>query len=263
MKSEAKEWITFDREGAIGRIVLNRPKANAYDIDFMEAFNLAIDEAVKCEQSRVIVLRSALDRFFCAGSDIKTFSENDVETNRRMVDLARLALAKVEAASKLFVAELSGHALGGGLEIAMACDLRIACEGNYLLGLPEVKLGLLPGNGGTQRLLRLVGTSKALELMALGDNISPAEAYRIGLVNRLYPVDGFEDRVSEDLQKLADGPPLALAALKRSMQEGCELRLKGALQLEADLVDGLYDTKDAQEGFQAFCEKRVPSYIGK
>ncbi|MBK1878536.1 enoyl-CoA hydratase/isomerase family protein [Pelagicoccus mobilis] len=263
MSLNSAEWVRFELEGTIGAIRFNRPKANAYDIDFMRAFNAALDEANACEGARVVVLKSDLEKFFCAGSDIRTFSENDVETNKAMVDLARAALAKIETSSKFYIAVLSGHALGGGLEIAMACDLRIASEGKYLLGLPEVKLGLLPGNGGTQRLLRLVGVSKAMELMALGDNISPQEAHRIGLVNRLYPADGFDAAVAEDAQNIADGPPLTLAALKKSLQQGCEMGLADGLQLEANLVDDLYNTHDAQEGFKAFCEKRPPVYIGK
>lgn len=263
MFSNSEGWVRFEREGAVGSIHFNRPKANAYDIDFMRAFNAALVEANDCEASRVVLLRSDLETFFCAGADIRAFSANVAEANKSMVELARSALARIESSEKLYVAVLSGHALGGGLEIAMACDLRIASEGRYLLGLPEVKLGLLPGNGGTQRLLRLVGASKAMELMALGDNISPSEAYRIGLVNRLYPADGFEEAVARDARTIADGAPLALAALKKSLARGRELGLREGLQLEAELVDDLYETQDAQEGFKAFCEKRPPVYIGK
>ncbi|MDQ8201414.1 enoyl-CoA hydratase-related protein [Pelagicoccus sp. SDUM812003] len=260
---ESKDWVRYEVSGAVGSIVFARPKANAYTRAFMEAFHAALDAAVACERSRVIVIRSALERFFCAGADIAAFSENDTESNKLMVDLARAALAKIEESSKLFVAALAGHALGGGLEIAMACDLRIAKEGSYQIGLPEVKLGLLPGNGGTQRLLRLVGASKAMELMALGRNVHPAEAYAIGLVNRLYPESEFEAKLQQDLETIAEGPPLTLAALKRSLQEGRELSLLDGLALEARLVDSLYETEDAKEGFRAFCEKRSPNYTGR
>ena len=258
-----QDSVRLEVERSVGTIVFEKPKANAYDIDFHRTFNQVLDEAHSSDEVRVVLIRSALDKFFCAGADIKAFSENDTAANQEMVDLARSALAKIEASSKIHIAALNGHTLGGGLEIALACDLRLAKEGEYLIGLPEVKLGLLPGNGGTQRLSRLIGQSKAMELLALGRNIGPQEAKDIGLVNTLYSEKEFYVGVAQVVQELSKGATLALGSLKESLRDGAEMSLKDGLALEAKLVDELYDTEDAAEGFRAFVEKREPKYKGK
>ncbi|MDZ8117808.1 enoyl-CoA hydratase/isomerase family protein [Pontiella agarivorans] len=249
------------KEG-IGRITFNRPKANAYDLPFHEAFSDAIKTADTDAGARVIVIQSALDKFFCAGADIKVFADSDTETNKKMVEQARANLAAIEASGKIFIAAISGHCLGGGLEIALACDIRLAAKGNYTLGLPEVKLGLTPGNGGSQRLARLIGPARALELCVSGRSIDPDEANELGLFSRLFKAGSFETAVETYAGGLVPGAPLAMAALKRGIQKGAELPLAEGLALETQLVDDLYDTEDAAEGFRAFVEKRAPVYRG-
>src|SRR5690606_3004462 len=161
--------------------------ANSYDIEFMSQLEAAILAAEEDEQVRAVILRSASEKFFSAGADIKAFMANDTPANMAMIGLAHATLEKMAASPKIYIAAINGHALGGGLEMALACDLRFAAEGNYYLGLPEVTLGLLPGNGGTQRLPRLIGANKALEMMITGERVGPEEALRLGLVNRLFP----------------------------------------------------------------------------
>lgn len=255
--------VRYESMGQVGLITFDRPPANAYDLAFHEQFNAAIEAADTDGNARVVLLRSALERFFCAGADIKAFSANSTADNQKMVAAAQSALAKIEASGKIFIACLRGHTLGGGLEIAMACDVRLAAEGGYKLGLPEAKLGLLPGNGGSQRLPRLVGVSQAVLLLTTGDSIGPAEAQRIGLIDRLLPTDEFDSEVDRVAQAIADSAPLAVTACKRSVQGGRQLELKEALALEARLLDELYETEDATEGFRAFVEKRKPVYKGK
>lgn len=255
--------VSFSTKNGVGRIVFNRPKANAYDLAFHLQFIAAIEAADTDASVRVVILESALEKFFCVGADIKAFASNSTEDNKEMVAAAQAALAKIEASSKLFIACIAGHCLGGGLEIAMACDLRFAAEGSYKLGLPEARLGLLPGNGGSQRLPRIVGPSHALMLLASGESILPEEALRIGLVNRLFKADEFAAAIETFAQSIAESAPLAVAACKRAVWGGSTLELQDALKLEAQLLESLYESEDAKEGFNAFVEKRTPIYRGK
>src|SRR5262249_21126920 len=156
--------VTFATEGAVGYITLDKPPANSYDREFMEELSAAVDEAAAGD-AKAVVVRSASKRFFCAGADIKAFLANDTAGNLAMIELGHEVLARIATVPKVFIAQIEGHALGGGLEISLACDLRFGARGSYKLGVPEVTLGLLPGNGGTQRLSRLIGTSRALDLM--------------------------------------------------------------------------------------------------
>lgn len=254
--------VSYSGSGGVAVITFNRPKANGYDLAFHQAFGAAIRQANADPQVRAVIVRSALERFFCAGADIKVFAASSTEENRAMVDQARANLAAMEAGRPIFIAEINGHALGGGLEIALGCDLRFGGEGDWQLGLPEVKLGLTPGNGGSQRLARLVGMSKALELCVSGESIGPQEAFRIGLLNRLYPADAVEQETLAFARGLAAGAPLAIAALKKGIRAGMEQPLAAGLELEAELVEPLYETADAAEGFRAISEKRVPDFTG-
>ncbi|MGC6425251.1 MAG: enoyl-CoA hydratase/isomerase family protein [Lentimonas sp.] len=259
----SEQVVSFSTNDGVGRIAFNRPKANAYDLAFHQQFNAAIDAANADVSTRVVLVVSELERFFSAGADIKAFAANSVEDNKCMVDAARAALAKIEASAKTFICCIAGHCLGGGLEIAMACDIRFGAEGSYKLGLPEAKLGLLPGNGGSQRLPRIVGASNAFMLLASGESIEPAEALRIGLINRLFPQAELLDAATAYAQEIAKSAPLAVAACKKAVREGLILPLNDALALESRLVDELYETQDAKEGFNSFVEKRPPDYKGR
>ena len=257
------EPVRFTSAGGVGQIIFDRPPANAYDLSFHEHFLDAIAAAEDDATTRVVIVRSALKAFFCAGADVKVFAANSTDDNKKMVDAARAALSAMEGSKKIFIALIEGHALGGGLEIAMACDMRFAAEGDYKLGLPEARLGLLPGNGGSQRLPRLVGPAMAMQLLATGENIDAVEAQRIGLVNRLFPAGDAQRATEAVAAQIAVSAPLAVTAAKRAVQEGIALPLDEALALEARLVDELYETTDAEEGFAAAVEKRDPRYRGR
>src|SRR3954452_5136890 len=179
--------VELNPDGAIGYITLDKPPANSYDKDFMDELGQAVDVAAADEALKVIIVRSASKRFFSAGADIKAFMANDTATNMAMIERGHEVLASIARIPKVFIAQIEGHALGGGLEIALACDLRFGARGDFKLGVPEVTLGLLPGNGGTQRLPRLIGVPQALDLMVTGRQLSPGEAHSLGILNRLFP----------------------------------------------------------------------------
>jgi enoyl-CoA hydratase/carnithine racemase len=255
--------VTFSKDGAVGQITLDRPPANSYEIEFMQELDGAIEAANGDDEVKAVILRSASEKFFSAGADIKAFLANSTADNMAMIRFAHNTLSKMAASDKVYIAAVNGHALGGGLEMALACDLRFAAEGKYYMGLPEVTLGLLPGNGGTQRLPRLIGANKALEMMLTGERIGPEEAHRIGLVNKLFPVEQLQAETEAYAQKLAAGASLAIAAIKRCVYDGMQMDLADGLALERQLIEPLYVSADAAEGFAAFAEKRPPVYQGK
>ena len=250
--------VTFSADGAVGAITLDNPPANSYDIEAVGELADAIAAANESE-ARVVVLRSASERFFSAGADVKRFLANEPGANVEMVRLAHEALAGIARSPKLFVAWIAGHALGGGLEMALACDLRYAAEGSFRLGTPEVTLGLLPGNGGTQRLPRIVGAGPALDLLLTGRQVDPAEAQRLGIVTGLFTS---EDELRAHVERLAAGPPLAIANIKRAVYVGLQRPLDEGLALERELVEELFRSQDAGEGLAAFSEKRSPTFVG-
>jgi enoyl-CoA hydratase/carnithine racemase len=253
--------VSFEAEGAVGFVTLDNPPANSYDLRVMTEFAEAVDTAIDSDV-RAVLVRSASPKFFSAGADVKRFLDGDVAANMQMIRCSQGAFRRMAAAAQVFVCHIAGHALGGGLEIALACDIRLANEGDYKLGTPEVTLGLLPGNGGTQRLTRLVGPSRAMELLLTGRTFSPAEAHAIGLFAELLPADEGDARARAYAERLAGGPALALAAIKRCVHEGGGLPLDEGLALEAALVEELFASKDAAEGLHAFVEKRKPEFVG-
>jgi len=253
--------VTAEVKDRVGWITLDRPPDNTYDADLLEELDRCVGEVAEAEVA-VAVIRSASERFFSAGADVRGYLERPVEENLAKARRAHQVLGRFADEAPLFIAAIAGHALGGGYEIALACDIRIAAEGRYRIGLPEVSLGLLPATGGTQRLPRLIGRGRALELMTTGRTVTPAEAERLGMVDRLVPAGEFDQAVAALAAGLAAGAPLAVAAITRVVNDGLERSLADALDRELEELASLFASEDAREGMSASTEKRAPRFSG-
>jgi enoyl-CoA hydratase/carnithine racemase len=254
--------VTASIQDRVGWITLDRPPANSYDPAFLDELDDAVGQVAGAGVA-VAVVRSASPKFFSAGADVKGFLRRSATDNLAMVRRAHQVLDRFAAEAPVFIAAIGGHALGGGYEIALACDLRVAAEGGYRIGLPEVTLGLLPGTGGTQRLPRLIGRGRALELMTTGRTVTADEAHRLGMVDRLVPAGDLERTVAELAASLAVGAPLAIAAVKRAVHDGLDGPLADGLQAELEQLAPLFASEDAREGMAAFIEKRPAKYAGR
>ncbi|MFY9716423.1 MAG: enoyl-CoA hydratase/isomerase family protein [Thermoplasmata archaeon] len=247
----------------VGYIEIGKPKANTYDLEMMKELDQAIEELRFDDLARVIVLASSLPGFFSAGADIEMLKQSQPDFKAMFCLHCQETLNKFASTPKIVIAALNGHCVGGGLEIALSCDLRMMAKDSGKVGLPEVTLGVLPGTGGTQRLPRLIGTSRALDLMITGRLLTPDEALAIGLVNYVYPKESFAHDVQAYAAALAHGPARAVSLIKRSVVEGIEEPLTSGLALERELQNRLFITEDAKEGLAAFVEKRKPSFKGR
>src|SRR3989475_5264090 len=254
--------VRLEKQDSIGHIVLDRPPANSYDKTFMQELDAAIDEARSDDGVKAILVRSANEKFFSAGADVSVFARSDMDTQNAFVVCANEAIGKFEETPKVVVAAINGHCLGGGLEIALCCDFRIAAEGAYRIGLPEVTLGLLPGTGGTQRLPRLIGRQKALDFMLRGTTMPPHDALAAGIVDEVVPAAELLERALDRLRVYATGPTFAIGRIKKAAVLGVGLPLDEGLKLERQLLIELFKSADAKEGVTAFVEKRKPNYKG-
>jgi enoyl-CoA hydratase/carnithine racemase len=254
--------VTRERDG-VAAVHLNRPPVNSYDRGVIDALNAAIDEIRFDESLRAAVLVSDLPKFFSAGADITMFQTTTPRMRAMIILHAHEVLLKMERTPKVFVAAINGHALGGGLEIALACDFRFGAEGEYRIGLPEVTLGLLPGNGGTQRLPRLIGSQKAMEILLTGAPVSPGRARELGILDRVVAADRLLAEAVDFAASLAKGPAMAIGGIKTAAKQGVSLPLDGGLALEREAIFRLFQSADAQEGLRAFSEKRAPRWKGE
>jgi enoyl-CoA hydratase/carnithine racemase len=254
--------VSFAAEGPIGFITLDKPPANSYDLAFMEEMGAAVEAAAADDAVKAVIVRSASKKFFCAGADIKAFLANDTAGNMKMISHGHEVLASIARIPKIFIAQLEGHALGGGLEISLACDFRFGARGKYKLGVPEVTLGILPGNGGTQRLPRIIGVPKALDLMVTGRAISPGEAHSLGILDRLFAPADLAEKTLEYATGLANGATGAIGEIKLTTYAGSEMPIADALARERAGIERLFGTADATEGLSAFAEKRKAEFTG-
>jgi len=265
----AGNLVDYRVEKGVAIFELNDPPANTYTYEMNKELDSCILEARMDDSVHVIVLRGSGDKFFSAGANIKMLSEVTPGFKYYFCLHANETLLRFEQTPKLVIAALNGHTVGGGLEIAMAADLRIAMQGAGKVGLPEVSLGVLPGTGGTQRLSRLVGKTKAIELMIEGGLFDFEEAQRLGIINYVWPAeqDGKKwwDRVMEYAWSFC--PPnkasKAVGRIKRSVQSGWEVPLESALAIERELQQQLFQSEDAKEGLGAYNQKRKAAFAGK
>jgi enoyl-CoA hydratase/carnithine racemase len=252
----------------IAVLTLEDPPANCYSHELMRALDDRILDARFDPEVDVIVLRGAGEKFFCAGADINMLREADPVWKYNFCLHANETLSRLEQTPKLVIAAINGHCVGGGMEVALACDLRVARKASFKLGMPEVALGVLPGTGGTQRLTRLLGKAKAIELMAEGARFGLEEAERLGLVNRVLDGDdeaAFLESVLAYARRFTcpESAAMAIGHLKRSCQSGAEVPLEQGLALERELQAKLFGSRDAEEGLAAFLEKREPRFEGR
>ncbi len=256
--------VRYEKRGRQAWITLEDPPANAYTHEMMRQLDDAVLRARFDREVDVLVLEGAGERFFCAGADIGMLERADPEWKYQFCLHANETLLRLEHTPKLVIAAIDGHCVGGGFEIALACDLRIAAEGSGKIGLPEVGLGVLPGTGGTQRLVRLIGKWKAIELIAEGRNLDTAEALELGLVHRLLPREGFREAVFDFAESFCAPRKAAFAVglVKRACQSGAGVGLEQGLALERELQARLFASADAREGIAAFNEKRRPRFEG-
>lgn len=255
--------VSLSREDGVGIITLDTPPANAYTKAMLRELARAVDEVRNDDAVRCVLVNSASDKFFCAGADISVLDGASPVAFADFLTMAHETIEMIEATPKIFIAAIAGHCIGGGLELALACDLRFASDGKYGLGLAEVNLGLSPGMGGTQRLPRLIPRGRALDLMITGAMVSPAEAHQLGIAERLIPAESFEDETMAYAAKLAQGPSMAQGYIKLSVNQGLEGSLSQGLALERANQGILFGSADAGEGVRAFLEKRKAVFTGK
>src|SRR5436190_1377056 len=260
--------IQYEVRDAIALITLSDPPANTYSYEMMQQLDRSILAARMDENIQVIVITGAGEKFFCAGANIAMLSEVTPEFKYYFCLHANETMNRLEQTPKLVIAAINGHCVGGGLEVAMAADLRVARRGAGKMGLPEVSLGVLPGTGGTQRLTRIVGKSKAIELMAVGELFDFEKGEALGLVNRIVDATDGTDFMNQVLdyahQFTTPGKASrAVGGIKRAVQTGAEIPFESALALERELQQQLFASEDAKEGLDAYVNKRKAQFKGK
>ncbi len=254
--------VRWERRGKVAWITIDNPPANALSQAVLSGLSSAFQQVAEDQGLLAAVLTGQGDRFFVAGADIKEFlSQGPDGTRVKIASGQRLTLA-MERQRYPIVAAINGFALGGGLELAMACDLRLASSGAWL-GQPEILLGIIPGWGGTQRLPRLVGRGRALELLLSGEQIGADRALELGLVNQVVEPERLAAAAEELATRLAEQAPLAVAAIKRAVTIGLEAPLEVALEAELEQFDATFRTEDARAGIEAFLEKRRPNWTAR
>ena len=260
----SQELVRYSVSEGIATITMADPPANTYTHEMMRQMDEAILKARFDDQVHVIVITGEGEKFFSAGANIKMLSEVTPQFKYYFCLHANETLNRLEQTPKLVIGALNGHTVGGGLEIAMACDIRIARKDAGKIGLPEVTLGVLPGTGGTQRLGRLVGKAKAIELMATGSTFSFEEAEEWGMISHIFSRDNFMPEIYEYAKQFV--PPQkaskAVGRIKRSVCSGCEVPFSEGLAIERELQQQLFMSSDAKEGLSAYIEKRIPEFTG-
>ena len=262
---QVKPLIRYHVEDGLAIIALDDPPANTYTHEMMRQLDEAILQARFDDNVHVIVLRGHGEKFFSAGANISMLNSVTPRFKYYFCLHANETLNRLEHTPKLTIAALNGHTVGGGLEIAMACDLRLAKENAGKIGLPEVNLGVLPGTGGTQRLARMVGKALAIEMMVKGETFSFEKAKELGLVNEVFPADSYWEQALLYAKQFC--PPhkasKAVGLIKRSVQSGAEVPFESGLAIERELQQQLFQSEDAKEGIAAYVGKRVAEFKGR
>ncbi|CAN5814040.1 hypothetical protein BH18ACI4_BH18ACI4_28220 [soil metagenome] len=267
-KTRAKDLVQYGVDGGVALFSLNDPPANTYTHEMMQTLDQRILAARMDESVQVIVITGSGEKFFCAGANIQMLADVTPSFKYYFCLHANETLSRLEQTPKLVIAAINGHCVGGGLEVAMAADIRIARQGAGKMGLPEVSLGVLPGTGGTQRLARMVGKSKAIELMASGELFDFERGHHLGIINEIYEAESaatFLERVLNYARQFTtpNRAAQAVGRIKRSVQTGAEIAFESGLALERELQQYLFQSEDAKEGIDAYVNKRKPQFKGR
>jgi enoyl-CoA hydratase len=255
--------LIYEKKDDIGILTVNRPdKLNAISNELTAELSHLLDELEKDDKLRVLIITGSGDKAFVAGADIQELVDRDARMGRRVSHERQEIFSRIENLPVPVIAAVNGYALGGGLELALACNIRV-CSEKAQFGAPEVKLGIIPGDGGTQRLPRLVGLGRAMEMILTGDFIDAQEAYRIGLVNKVVPPEELMNAAMELAQKIASRPPLAVKYAKEAVNRSQEGDTASGFALESYLHALTCTTEDKKEGVAAFLEKRKGKFKGK
>jgi enoyl-CoA hydratase/3-hydroxyacyl-CoA dehydrogenase len=261
--SKAYETVKVEREQSILWVILNRAhRLNAFNDVLIEELADVLDTAEKDASVKCLIITGDGDRAFSAGADVTMFPKATPVKAEEFSRAGQKVFGKIEEMSKPVIAAINGFALGGGLELALACDFRVAAE-HAELGSPEIVLGLIPGWGGTQRLVRIVGLAKAKELVMLGVRLKADEALKAGLVHKVVNYEKLKDEARALAQNLADGPPVAMKYAKHALNFGTQVPLEAGLRLESGLMALTFSTDDLKEGLEAFMARRKAEFKGK
>ena len=256
------KFINIEIDKNIALMTLNRPPVNALNSQFEEEIDITLDDLEKMQNIRVVIVTGSGNKAFMAGADIKEIINYDENNAIKMSTGSQKVFNKIESSEKIMIAAINGLALGGGCELSIACDIRIADE-TALFGFPEVKLGLMPGAGGTQRLTRLVGIGNAKKMILTGNPITAQIAYEIGLVEQVCRKDDCVKEAQKIAKQIVSNGPLAIANSKKSINKGMETTFEDGLRIETKLFSELFNTEDRKEGINAFLEKRKPEFRNK
>ncbi|MFN2463175.1 MAG: enoyl-CoA hydratase/isomerase family protein [Candidatus Dormibacteria bacterium] len=255
------EFVRYEVEGAVATLTVEHPPANALSNQVLDEIGSALDKAETDPGVRCLIFTGAGEKFFIAGADIKEFLNTPDDSVGVRTAKGQVITLKLERLPKVVIMAINGYCFGGGCELAMAGDIRIAAD-SAQFGQPEIKLGIIPGFGGTQRFPRLIGRSRAMELLFSGDSIDAATALELGLVSRVVPAADLMAEARRTAEKLSQAAPLAVAAIKRAVSQGLDRPIDEALEIERNEFVGVRRTADAREGITAFIEKRPPEFTG-
>lgn len=257
------DYIKLEKKDGVAYLIMNYPPANALNIGMLNEMEMALEILEEDSTSKVIVLKSVNEKMFSAGADVSLLeksSQDEMDIFCRRIKNLALTFRK---SKKIYIASIEGHCLGGGLELAMSCDLRVAKDSNFRIGLPEINLGLFPGGGGIQLAGRIIGMQKAFRLATFGETLTVSEATEWGLVDYLLPQDRYSERLEDITNKIAQKPSVALGKIKHLIYFTLPLDIEDAFEHEYEIMRELLSTKDFKEGIRAFKEKRSPQFTGQ